>query len=170
MPTAGCGPQAASGHPPDDTSPKEMPPVTTPSNAAGKTPLRGMLRGAVATGLVASLVVAGALWALRGEEGALAGLLGAAVAFVVLLVGLLGISVIVAGHASIAMAGALVVYLGQLILLAAVVLVLRDADWLDGRAFVVGTVATTLLMQVGLIFGYSRARHVLFPHAGEVSR
>ena len=129
-----------------------------------------MLRGAVVSGLASVAGLGALLWAVRGERGGLAAGLGSGVALGVLLLGLLGIAAIVAGHPSIAMAGALVVYVGQLVLLAAVVLALRDAAWLDGRAFVIGAAGTTVVMQVGLVAGYTRARHVLYPGAGEVAR
>jgi hypothetical protein len=116
------------------------------------------------------VLIAAVLGLQRGGDGSVAALLGGATALVILLVGLLGIAAIVSGHPSIAMAGAFVVYLGQLILLAAVVLSLRDAAWLDGRAFAIGAVVTTVLAQVGLVAGYARARHVMFPDAGEVTR
>ena len=68
------------------------------------------------------------------------------------------------------MAGALVVYLGQLIALVAVLLVLRDQPWLHGRAFALGAIITTVAVQVGQVSGYARGRHTLFPAAGEVAR
>ena len=136
----------------------------------GRSPFRAMLLGSVASGLAGAVLSAAVLGGLRGGDGLVAALLGGATALVILVVGLLGIAAIVAGHPAVSMAGAFVVYLGQLILLAAVVLALRDAAWLDGRAFAIGAVATTVLAQVGLIVGYTRARHVMFPDAGEAVR
>lgn len=129
-----------------------------------------MLRGALLPGLVAVVAVPGIVWALRGELAALSATAGVVVALVVLVVGLLAVSAVVSGHPSIAMAGALVVYIGQLILLVAALLALRGADWLDGRAFAIGAVAETLVVQVGQIVGYTRARHEIYPNAGEVQR
>ena len=133
-----------------------------------------MVLGSVASGSAGAVLTAGVLGAVRGGDGLVAALLGGATALVILLVGLFGIAAIVAGHPAVAMAGAFVVFLGQLILLAAVVLSLRDAAWLDGRAFAIGAVATTVTAQVGLVLGYTRARHVLYPDStsasGEVSR
>ena len=136
----------------------------------GRSPFRAMLLGSVASGLAGALLSAAVLGVLRGGDGLVGALLGGATALLILVVGLLGIGAIVSGHPSVAMAGAFVVYLGQLIPLAAVVLALRDAAWLDGRAFAIGAVATTVVAQVGLITGYTRARHVIFPDAGEVTR
>ena len=93
-----------------------------------------MLRGALLSGMLALLVLAGAFWAYAGEQAALSALAGAATVLVILVVGLLGITAVVLGPAATSMAGAGVVYLGQLILIATVVLALRGVDWLDGRA------------------------------------
>ena len=136
----------------------------------GRSPFRGMLLGSVTAGAAGAGLAAGVLGLQRGGDGSVAALLGGATALLILVIGLLGIAAIVSGHPAVSMAGAFVVYLGQLILLAAVVLALRDAAWLDGRAFAIGAVVTTVLAQVGLVLGYTRARHVMFPDAGEVTR
>lgn len=122
-----------------------------------------MLRGALVPGMIALPVLAGTFWAYAGEAAALSALAGAALVLVVLTVGLLGITAVVMGPAATSMAGAGVVYLGQLILIAAAVLVLRGVDWLDGRPFAVSAIAQTLAMQVGQIVGYLRARHEIHP-------
>lgn len=122
-----------------------------------------MLRGALVPGMIALPVLAGTFWAYAGEAAALSALAGAALVLVVLTVGLLGITAVVMGPAATSMAGAGVVYLGQLILIAAAVLVLRGVDWLDGRPFAVSAIAQTLAMQVGQIVGYLRARHEMHP-------
>ena len=122
-----------------------------------------MLRGALIPGMIALPVLAGALWAYAGERGALSALAGAATVFVVLVVGLLGITAVVMGPAATSMAGAGVVYLGQLVIVMAIVAVLTRVDWLDGRSFALSAVAQTVLMQIGQIAGYVRARHEIHP-------
>ena len=126
----------------------------------------GMLRGVVAAGLVGSIVIAVIGWMTRDEKGGWSALTGAALAFAVILAGLLAVRLVLSGDAGASIAGALVVYLGQLILLVAAVLVLREAAWLDGRAFAAGAIAETVLLQVGQIGGYLRARHELYPRQG----
>jgi len=133
------------------------------SNPAPRTPVRMMLRGALVPGMVALPVLAAAFWAYAGERAALSALAGATLVFVVLTVGLLGITAVVLGPAATSMAGAGVVYLGQLILVVATVLALRGADWLDGRPFALSAIAQTLAMQVGQVAGYVRARHEIAP-------
>jgi hypothetical protein len=118
-----------------------------------------MLAGSIAAGSASGIGVGAGWWIASGPRGGRSALLGAGVAGTVLLVGLVGISLVLAGQPALAMAGAFVVYLGQLILLAVVIAVLRDAGWLHGRAFVTGVVGTTLAMQAGQVAGYARARH-----------
>ncbi len=135
-------------------------------SAPRHTPFVGMVRGVLAAGMVGSLVIATAGWVLRDEEGGWSALAGAGLAFGAILVGLLAMRLVIAGDPGISMAGALVVYLGQLILVALVVLALRDAGWLDGRAFAGGAIAETVLLQVGQIAGYVRGRHEIYPEGG----
>lgn len=125
-----------------------------------------MRRGVLATGLAgtAVLTLAGAL--TKGVDGALSALAGSLLAFVVILVGLLAISLVVAGDPGASMAGAGVVYLGQLILLVAAMLVLREAAWLDGTITAVSAIVATVVLQVGQLTGYVRARHVIYPQGG----
>ena len=125
-----------------------------------------MRRGVLAAGLAgtAVLTLAGAL--TKGVDGALSALAGSLLAFVVILVGLVAISLVVAGDPGASMAGAGVVYLGQLILLVAAIAVLREAAWLDGTIAAASAVVATLLLQVGQLTGYVRARHVVYPQGG----
>lgn len=125
-----------------------------------------MRRGVLAAGLAgtAVLTLAGAL--TKGVDGALSALAGSLLAFVVILVGLLAISLVVAGDPGASMAGAGVVYLGQLILLVAAMLVLREAAWLDGTITAVSAIVATVVLQVGQLTGYVRARHVIYPQGG----
>ena len=64
------------------------------------------------------------------------------------------------------MAAAGVVYLGQLIVLVAAIMVLREMTWLDGMIAAVAAVVSTVLLQVGQLAGYVRARHVIYPQGG----
>lgn len=125
-----------------------------------------MRRGVLAAGLAgtAVLTLAGAL--TKGVDGALSALAGSLLAFVVILVGLVAISLVVAGDPGASMAGAGVVYLGQLILLVAAMLVLREAAWLDGTITAVSAIVATVVLQVGQLTGYVRARHLVYPQGG----
>ena len=133
------------------------------SNPAPRTPVRMMLRGALVPGMIALPVLGGTAWAYAGERAALSALAGAALVFVVLTVGLLGITAVVLGPAATSMAGAGVVYLGQLIFLVAAIAVLREMPWLDGRTTALSAIVATLVLQAGVIAGYVRSRHLVHP-------
>jgi hypothetical protein len=120
-----------------------------------------ILRHAAAAGLACAILTVALAWTGWGREAGLSALAGSLVVLVVLLVGLLGISVVVAGDAGLSMAGAAVVYIGQIILIVAALLVLRDRDWLDGRAFAIAAVVQVLVMQVAQVVGYNRGRHAV---------
>lgn len=132
-----------------------------------RTPFAGMLRGVVLAGTIGTLVIATIGWALRDERGGLSALLGAGLAFVVILIGLLAMRLVISGDAGATMAGAFVVYIGQLVVLAAAIGLLSGRDWLDGPAFAAAAIAGTILLQVGQISGYVRSRHVLYPNGGQ---
>lgn len=125
-----------------------------------------MRRGVLISGLsgTAVLTAAGAL--TKGADGALSALAGSVLAFVVILVGLVAIALVVAGDPGASMAGAGVVYLGQLILLFAAIVVLREAPWLEGTVAAVSAILQTVLLQAGQLTGYVRSRHVIYPQGG----
>lgn len=137
--------------------------MTTPPR---RTPVQGMRRGVLVSGVAGTiaLTMVGAM--AKGADGALSALAGSLLAFVVILVGLLAISLVVAGEPGASMAGAGVVYLGQLILLVAAMAVLGQAPWLEGTIAAVSAIVATVLLQVGQLTGYVRSRHVLYPRAG----
>lgn len=126
-----------------------------------------MVRGVLVTGVVGTAGSALVGLLARGGEGGISALLGGALAFVVILVGLVGMGLVMTGDPGPSMAGALVVYLGQLILLVGAILVISRQGWLDGAALAAAAIATTILLQVGQITGYVRARHVLYPDGGQ---
>ena len=127
----------------------------------GRRPGGSILGHAVVAGLAGVVVATLTAGALRGEEAAWSALAGAGVVLVVLVVGLVGITAVLAADAALSMAGAAVVYIGQIILIVAALLVLRERDWLDGRAFAIAAVVQVLVMQVAQVVGYSRGRQVV---------
>lgn len=136
-----------------------MPMPTPPA----RTPFVGMLRGVLIFGVGSVLLAAVLGFALREQSGGISATLGAATAFGVLLLGLVGIRMVIAGGSGASLAGAFVVYIGQLVLLAGIILALSGRSWVDGPAFAVATIATTVLIQIGQIGGYVRARHEIYP-------
>ena len=129
---------------------------------APREPFAAMLRGAMAPSLVAVPVITAIAWAWRGERGSLSALVGALVAFVIFGVGLVSIKMVVDGHPGFSLAGAIVVYFGQLIAVVFVIVLLRGASWLDGRAFAGAVLAEGLIWQIGQINGFLRGRHQIY--------
>lgn len=131
-----------------------------------RSPVQGMRRGVLVSGVAgtAVLTLVGAM--AKGADGALSALAGSLLALVVILIGLVAISFVVAGDPAASMASAGVVYLGQLIILVAAIAVLREATWLVGTIAAIAAVVETVLLQVGQLTGYVRARHVIYPQGG----
>lgn len=128
-----------------------------------RSPVPGMRRGVLVAGVVGTVLTTAVAAVAKGGDAALSALAGSLLAFVVVLTGLVAISLIVAGDVGTSMAGAGVVYLGQLIILVAAVAVLREMTWLDGRTAALSAVAAAVLLQVGVIAGYVRSRHLIHP-------
>jgi ATP synthase protein I len=123
-----------------------------------------MLHGALVPSVVAVPVLTGVALVWRGGHGALSAMVGALVALVIFGVGLLAIRKVVDGHPALSIAGAMVVYFGQLIAVLFVIVVLRDATWLDGRAFAAAVLAEGLIWQIGQITGFLRGRHQIYDY------
>lgn len=126
-----------------------------------RSPVPGMRRGVLVAGVVGTVLITAVAAVAKGGDAALSALAGSLLAFVVVLTGLVAISLIVAGDVGTSMAGAGVVYLGQLIILVAAVAALREMPWLDGRTAALAAVAATVLLQVGVVAGYARGRHII---------
>lgn len=132
-----------------------------------------MFRWAMVPSLVAVPVIAAVAWAWRGGHGSLSALVGALVAYVIFGVGLVSIKMVVDGQPGLSLAGAIVVYFGQLIAVVFVIVLLRGSGWLDGRAFAGAVLAEGLIWQIGQITGFLRGRHQIYdgpsvesPHSG----
>jgi hypothetical protein len=128
-----------------------------------RSPVPGMRRGVLVAGVVGTVLITAVAAVAKGGDAALSALAGSLLAFFVVLTGLVAISLIVAGDVGTSMAGAGVVYLGQLIILVAAVAALREMAWLDGRTAALSAVAAAVLLQVGVIAGYVRSRHLIHP-------
>lgn len=110
---------------------------------------------------VPGVLLASALGLTVGPAAAASAALGAVVALVVIAIGLFAIAAVLQGEPALAMAGAAVVYIGQLILIAALWLVLREQEWLVGRAFSLAAILQVIALQVAMITGYVRGRAAL---------
>lgn len=131
-----------------------------------RSPVPGMRRGVLVAGAVGTVLITAVAAVAKGGDAALSALAGSLLAFVVMLLGVLAISFVVAGDPAASMAGAGLVYLGQLIVLVAAIAVLREAAWLDGTVAAIAAVVETILVQAGQLMGYVRSRHVIYPQGG----
>jgi ATP synthase protein I len=139
--------------------------VTTASSGpapAPNAPFNAMLRGALLPSIAAGLVATAVLWVLRRSDGGLAALLGVAVAVVFFAAGLYVMKRVVGANPLSVLAGALAVYLGQIIFLGIIILVLSDARWLDGTAFGLAILVVALVWQVCQVVTFLRMRHSVY--------
>jgi ATP synthase protein I len=139
--------------------------VTTPSASpapAPNAPFDAMLRGALLPSTVAGLLAAVVLWVLRDSDGGLAALLGVAVAVVFFAAGLAVMKRVVGANPLSVLAGALAVYLGQILFLGVIILVLSGARWLDGTAFGLAILVVALVWQVCQVVAFLRMRHHVY--------
>lgn len=127
-------------------------------------PVRSMRRHMVRAGLaglvVAPLVAAG----LAGTRGAVSALVGAGLVTLVMFLGFAGITAVTNGPTGLSMAGAVVVFVGQFLLLLLAIALLRDAAWVHGPALSIAAIMQVVVLQVGQVAGYLRGRHILVPH------
>ncbi|MGZ4654082.1 hypothetical protein [Oryzihumus sp.] len=138
-------------------------------------PFAAMLRGALVPSLVAAPIVVIALWVARGSRGGLAALLAVVVTIAFFAGGLAVMKRVTNANPLSLLAGALAVYLGQVLFLGIVIISLSSASWLDGTAFGIAALAVTLVWQVGQVVAFVRMRKSVYdvpaspgaPEAGE---
>ncbi|MGZ4601220.1 MAG: hypothetical protein ACXVYY_13520 [Oryzihumus sp.] len=138
-------------------------------------PFAAMLRGALVPSLVAAPIVVIALWVARGSRGGLAALLAVVVTIAFFAGGLAVMKRVTNANPLSLLAGALAVYLGQVLFLGIVIISLSSASWLDGTAFGIAALAVTLVWQVGQVLAFVRMRKSVYdvpaspgaPEAGE---
>src|ERR1035437_6738391 len=97
-------------------------------------PFAAMLRATVVPMSAAGPVIVAVFWITRGSRGGLAGLLGACIAVVFFASGLYVMGKVTNANPLSVLAGAIAVYLGQVIFLSVVILTLSGVHWLGGAA------------------------------------
>lgn len=107
---------------------------------------------------VTTLVVG--LW--RGPVAGLSAAAGSLVVAAFFALGVVGVNTIVSAVPGLAVVGAYVVYMTQLMLLLLVLAVARDVGLLDRSAFAVGAVVGTMVWQVAHTRAFARARTPLY--------
>ena len=109
-----------------------------------------------------SPVIVLVFWVTHQTRGGLAALLGVLTTIVFFAGGLYILKRVADANPSLVLAGALAVYLGQVIFLGLVILLLSDADWLDGQAFGLSVLAVTLVWQISQVVTFMRMRKPVY--------
>jgi ATP synthase protein I len=140
-----------------------------PAGRAQVPPFAAMLRATVLPMVASAPVIVGVCWAFGNARGGLAGLLGVVIAVLFFAGGLYVMSRVVGANPLSVLAGALAVYLGQVIFLGVVILSLSDADWLDGTSFGLSVLAVALIWQISQVVAFTRLRKPVYDAASEQS-
>lgn len=141
--------------------------------ASAPNPFVAMTRSAFVPTLLVGPVAIVVAAVIGGGRAALGSALGYAVTIAFFTLGMIVMLRFAANTAPLLfMATALAVFFGQLIFLLVVILLLRNAEWLDGTAFGLTALAVALVWQVFQIIGYLRTRRLVYDETtpqGEVA-
>jgi ATP synthase protein I len=110
-------------------------------------------------------VIVAMFWITRAPRGAVAALLGASVALAFFTSGLYVMGRVTNANPLSLLAGALAVYLGQVIFLGIVIFTLSGAHWLDGTAFGLSALAVALIWQLFQVVAFVRLRKPVYGNA-----
>jgi ATP synthase protein I len=121
-----------------------------------------MLRATVIPMACIAPVIVTAFWIARQTRGGVASLLGVFIALVFFAGGLYVMKRVPNANPLSLVAGALAVYLGQVIFLGVVIIALSNADWLDGQAFGLSILAVALTWQVVQVWAFMRLRQPVY--------
>jgi hypothetical protein len=125
-------------------------------------PFAAMLGATVIPMAVAGPVIVVVFWATRHARGGLASLLGVCIAVAFFAGGLAVMKRVTNANPRLVLAGALGVYLGQVIFLAVVIVCLAGADWLDGTAFGLSVLGGALTWQLCQVAAFVRLRRPVY--------
>ena len=142
-----------------------QPPPPAPLPAHGP-PFAAMLRGALIPMICTTPVIVLVFWITRQTRGGLAALLGVFIAVVFFAGGLYVMKRVSNANPISVLAGALAVYLGQVIFLGLVIFSLSGADWLDGKAFGLSVLAVALIWQLSQVVAFVRLRKPVYDEPG----
>jgi ATP synthase protein I len=133
-----------------------------PPQPAPAAPFAAILRATVIPTAAAVPVIVAVFWITRGSRGGLAALLGACIAVVFFASGLYVMGRVTNANPLSVLAGALAVYLGQVIFLGVVILTLSGVHWLDGTAFGLSVLAVALIWQLCQVVAFMRLRQPVY--------
>ena len=137
------------------------------SGPAPGSPFAAMLRGAVIPMFCTAPVIVLVFWITRQTRGGLAALLGVSIAVVFFASGLYVMKRVTNANPLSVLAGALAVYLGQVIFLGLVIFSLSGANWLDGKAFGLSVLAVALIWQLSQVVAFIRLRKPVYDEPAE---
>lgn len=126
-----------------------------------------MLSGAVIPITFSAPVIVLGFWITRSARGGLASLLGVCVAVVFFASGLYVMKRVTNANPLSVLAGAMAVYLGQVIFLGLVIVSLSSANWLDGTAFGLSILAVALVWQLSQIRAFMHLRKPVYDQTGD---
>ena len=133
-----------------------------PAGPAHPPPFAAMLRATLAPMAVTAPLIVLGFWVTGQARGGLAALLGVVVAVAFFASGLYVMKRVTNANPISVLAGALAVYLGQVIFLGLVIASLSGADWLDGQAFGLSVLAVALVWQVAQVVAFVRLRKPVY--------
>ena len=133
-----------------------------PSGPAQPPPFAAMLRASLIPMSCTAPVIVLVFWTTRQTRGGVASLLGVTIAVAFFASGLYVMKRVTTANPLSVLAGALAVYLGQVIFLGIVILTLSSADWLDGTAFGLSVLAVALIWQVFQVLAFVRMRKPVY--------
>jgi len=126
-----------------------------------------MLRGAVIPMACAAPLIVLGFWIARQTRGGLGALLGVTVAVVFFASGLYVMKRVTNANPLSVLAGAMAVYLGQVIFLGLVIVSFSSAHWLDGTAFGLSILAVALIWQLSQIRAFMQLRKPVYDQAAD---
>jgi ATP synthase protein I len=141
------------------TQPQTQPQASGPAQPP---PFAAMLHAAVIPMVCTAPVLVLVFWITRQTRGGLAALLGVSVSVAFFASGLYVMKRVTNANPLSVLAGALAVYLGQVIFLGLVILLLSGADWLDGQAFGLSVLAVALVWQLSQVVAFVRLRKPVY--------
>ena len=130
-------------------------------------PFAAMLRGAVIPIALTAPVIVSGFWIARQTRGGLSALLGVCVAVVFFASGLYVMKRVTNANPLSVLAGAMAVYLGQVIFLGLVIVSFSSADWLDGTAFGLSILAVAFVWQLAQIRAFMQLRKPVYDEAAD---
>lgn len=143
-----------------------MTPAAGPAQGSAGAPFGTMLRAALLPSTLAGIVTVAIVTVVRGQQALLSSIFGLVIAIAFFGLGMLVLSKLVReANVHLLFAVAMTVYFAQVIGLLLVVLVVRDASWVDKRAMGIVIGVVTILWQVFAIRSLRTARIPVYDEA-----